>query len=67
MPWHSPQPQADPVEEEGTTEDGDKEDAAATAMVTAPKLATNAAASTTWHEIINTRIQAPKRPMTPQP
>ena len=66
MLWPSPQPQADPAEGEGTTKDGEEEDVAATDIAT-PKHATNAAASTTWHEIANSLIQANKRPTTPQP
>ena len=46
--------------------DGEEEDTAVTEMAT-PKRDTNAATSTTWHDIANSHIQAPKRPTTPQP
>ena len=54
------------MEAEGTTEAGEEEDMAVTDIAT-PKHATNAAASTTWHEIAIYHIQANKRPTTPQP
>ena len=49
------------------TADGEEEDKAATDKATAPKHDANVAASTTCHEIENTRTQAPKCPTMPQP